>query len=79
MGELGPWSRVQTSLCSVCTHDLGQYSPIQTDLTRLIRAKYQQIVFLQEHLFTRMDFDTAYLSVKPRLSMKNVDLAIETG
>ena len=26
-----------------------------------------------------MDFDTAYLSIKPRLSMKNVDLAIETG
>ena len=31
-------SCVQTSLRSVCTHDLGQDSPIQTDLARLIRC-----------------------------------------
>ena len=28
MGESGPHLCVQTSLCSVCTHDLGQDSPI---------------------------------------------------
>ena len=41
MGESWPRSCVQTSLHSVSTHDLGQDSPIQTDLARLIRAKYK--------------------------------------
>ena len=40
MGESWPRSCVQTSLRSVCTYDLGQDSPIQTDLARLIRANY---------------------------------------
>ena len=43
MGESWPRSCVQTSLHSVCIHDLGQDSPIQTDLPRLIRAKYQHM------------------------------------
>ena len=30
MGESWPWSCVQPSLRSVCTHDLGQDFPIQT-------------------------------------------------
>ena len=38
-------SCVQTSLRSVCTFDLGQDSPIQTDLARLIRAKYSEYTF----------------------------------
>ena len=39
MGESWSHSCVQTSLCLTCTYDLGQDSPIQTDLARLIRAK----------------------------------------
>jgi len=39
MGESCPRSCVQTSLRSVCTHDLGQDSPIQTHSDLLLGYK----------------------------------------
>ena len=60
MGESWPRSCVQTSLRSVCTYDLGQDSPIQTDLARLIRANYQERTLLssyvQPSLTSKMSF-----------------------
>ena len=43
-------------------------------------ATYQQIVVYAGGLFIGMNFDTMiYLSAKPRLFMKNVDLAVDKG
>jgi len=37
MGESRPRSPIQTERSELCTSDRGQYSPIKTDLARLIR------------------------------------------
>ena len=38
MGESRPRSPIQTERSELCTSDRGQYSPIKTDLARLIRC-----------------------------------------
>ena len=84
LNELTVWEncdlgRVSRRHCvRSCTHDLGKYSHIQTDLTRLIRTKYQQIVFTRTPLYSHGLWHCISVC-KPWLSKKNVDLAIETG
>ena len=44
-------------------------------LERLQKLVASRNVSTNRDLFTSMDFDTAYLTVKPRLLLKNVDFS----
>jgi len=44
-------------------------------LERLQKLAASRNVSTNRDLFTSMDFDTAYLTVKPRLLLKNVDFS----